>query len=161
MPAIDTAVELLDEYASGVRHFPHSNLRDAYLPSIHLVAADLSWGCLTSAHLAKANLWRANLDWANLVAADLSGAQLVGANLNWANLSQACLVGTDLDRANLEWSNLVGTDLRAVNLERAELTDACYSSQTIFPDGFDPVAAGMIQVDVTVPPSGTSSNTMH
>ena len=161
MPAINSAVELLDEYASGVRHFSRSNLQDAYLPSARLVAADLSWGHLTKAHLANANLWRANLDWANLVAADLSGAQLVSTHLNWANLSQACLAGADLKHANLEWSNLVAADLRAIHLHQANLVEACYSYQTIFPDGFDPAAAGMIQVDVNELPNRPSTGIVH
>ncbi|MGK7911207.1 MAG: pentapeptide repeat-containing protein [Synechococcus sp.] len=161
MPAIETAVELLDEYAVGVRHFSRSNLRNAYLPEIELVAVNLSWGCLAQAHLVKANLRRANLEWANLVAVDLTDAQLMAAHLNWANLGQACMVGANLNDAQLNWSNLVATDLRATHLNQANLVDAYYSSQTLFPAGFDPALAGMIQVDVNVPSNRSATGTVH
>ena len=66
----------------------------------------------------------ANLSRANLAGADLEGAALVGANL----------CGADLTRANL----------RGANLTRAHLEGASADEDTIWPDGFDPEAAGVI-----------------
>ncbi len=50
--------------------------------------------------------------------ADLSGADLSGANLRTANLAEADLRGTTLDEATAD-------------------------ERTIWPEGFDPVAAGV------------------
>jgi uncharacterized protein YjbI with pentapeptide repeats len=55
---------------------------------------------------------------ANLIGADLSGVDLSRANLSRANLSEAILSGADL---------------------RGAIAD----SETIFPDGFDAVGAGV------------------
>ena len=74
-----------------------------------------------SANLRSANLWGANLWGADLRGADLWGANLWGANLRGANL----------------W----GADLRGANLWGAK-----YTQGTLFPPGFDPVAAGMVKL---------------
>ena len=49
----------------------------------------------------------------------------------------------DLAGANLTGVNLAGTDLRATGLASAQLQGACYSEETLFPDGFDPNARGL------------------
>ncbi len=69
--------------------------------------------------------------------ADLSGAYLVLAELRWAELWWA----------NLEGANLSGTNLRGQNLSTARLTGATADSNTTWPKGFDPKAAGVIFVD--------------
>ncbi len=60
-----------------------------------------------------------------------------GANLAEANLLMADLTGVDLRGANLEGANLGG-----VFLYRAKA-----NQDTRWPDGFDPVAAGVIFED--------------
>jgi hypothetical protein len=66
---------------------------------------------------------------ANLSGADLSRANLYGANLSGANLS-----GADLSRANLYGANLYGADLYGANADK----------YTVWPDGFDAAAAGVV-----------------
>ena len=41
-------------------------------------------------------------------------------------------------------ANLAKADLNGANLERADLTEAKANEDTTWPDGFDPVAAGVI-----------------
>ena len=56
------------------------------------------------------------------------------ANLEWANLEWARLTGVNLVGARLTGANLTG-----VNLEGATANEG-----TVWPEGFDPVAAGVI-----------------
>ena len=74
----------------------------------------------------------ADLRRADLFGADLEGADLSGANLNEANLYEADLNGSDLGGALLSGANLIG---------------ATADKNTTWPEGFDPVAAGVIFED--------------
>ena len=67
----------------------------------------------------------------------LIGADLRGSNLNAANLSLAYLSEANLENANLSEAHLDGADLRG----------AKYNSETMWPEGFDPVAAGALLRD--------------
>ena len=62
-----------------------------------------------------------------------------GANLHLANLAGANLAG-----ANLISADLRGAYLRGANLERANLNGTVADRNTRWPEGFDPVAAGVI-----------------
>ena len=55
--------------------------------------------------------------------------------------------GADLKWANLKWANLRQADLRGAKLMGADLTGARYDTDTKWPEGFDPVAAGAVLVD--------------
>ena len=57
-----------------------------------------------------------------------------GANLFGAHLTKASLVGANLTGANLTGANLTG----------ANLSGAMADEATIWPEGFDPVVAGVI-----------------
>ncbi len=61
-----------------------------------------------------------------------------GADLTRANLS-----GADLRRANLSGADLRRADLSGANLEEADLDRATADKYTLWPEGFDPVAAGV------------------
>ena len=76
------------------------------------------------ADLREANLREANLRMVDFTGADLRMANLTRANLGWADLTRAKPFPPDLTRAILE---------RAV-------ADA----RTVWPEGFDPAAAGVI-----------------
>lgn len=108
------------------------NLSNAYLPGVNLFGADLS-----GADLSKNQLWWANLSEANLSGADLSGADLFG---------------TDFSRADLRGANLSGAILGGRDFTPPQLTEAVYDNTTIWPEGFDPTAAGAINRDSTVSP---------
>lgn len=68
---------------------------------------------------------------------DLSNWFLVGADLR----------GTILEEANLSFADLTGAILYYANLRGTNLYGATYDKNTVFPDGFDPVAVGMNKVD--------------
>jgi uncharacterized protein YjbI with pentapeptide repeats len=90
-----------------------------------------------------------NMSGQNLTSRDLSGRDLMGVNFSGSNLR-----GANLSNSLLEEANLCGTNLSEANLSNSKLTGAKYSSKTIWPSGFDPVAAGAILVkDDGFPPS--------
>lgn len=121
--------------------------------------------CLIEYDPQEGVLLGAYLDGANLRLADLSGLDFHGASLNWANLSladlgeadlggvslhAALLSGARLDLANLSDADLSGAELSGANLSGAtlsgaDLTDALYDDNTIWPEGFDPGAAGAVR----------------
>jgi Pentapeptide repeats (8 copies) len=103
----------------------------------------------------------------NFQKADLSGVDLSGLDLREADFRGADLYGTQLmdsllcradfsEGANLEHANLQGADLSEANLSGASLDKASldgaiakgtvYDQKTIFPVGFDIIAAGGIEV---------------
>lgn len=76
-------------------------------------------------------------------------AQGRGANLRGADLSGADLRGADLSGANIWDANLSGANLRGADLWDADLWDANLrgvkaNARTVWPDGFDAKAAGVI-----------------
>jgi uncharacterized protein YjbI with pentapeptide repeats len=91
----------------------------------------------------------ADFSGAILERADLYWAILFGSNFTDANLRNAILCGADLKRVNFTRADLRSANLGKDNLngdtdvQDAVFTDAVYNSQTIFPDGFDPLAHGM------------------
>jgi len=133
-----------------------SDLKEVYLKGANLLLADLSGADLGGADLSKttlvgANLDRAKLDWVtppgatrhnSLAVVNLEGANLDRASLRGASLDKAYLKGTNLKRANLERANLEGAYLVGVNLEGAK-----YSTDTKWPDGFDPKSHGAILIE--------------
>jgi uncharacterized protein YjbI with pentapeptide repeats len=86
---------------------------------------------------------------------DFSGANFTGANLSGCSITAAALVGTNFTSANLANVNFSNSDLRAAilngavmtgaTLTNARLVGATYNNTTIWPAGFDPVAAGAIR----------------
>ena len=70
------------------------------------------------------------------------GANLTGAELWEANLAGASLLVANLTGANLWHADLTGAKLWLANLTGANLEEAMYDTDTMWPDGFDPVAAG-------------------
>ncbi len=78
---------------------------------------------------------------------DLSHANLSDVNLRAANLHGANLHGANLRGANLRGADLRGADLKMANLSGATLKRAKYNTNTQWPGGFDPAAAGAVLVD--------------
>ena len=85
---------------------------------------------------------------------DFTGVDLSGRNLRQANLRNAVLKGADLSGANLDQAyfgaaslleaDLTGARLTGERLEHADLWEAKADRDTVWPEGFDPVAAGVI-----------------
>jgi uncharacterized protein YjbI with pentapeptide repeats len=62
-----------------------------------------------------------------------------GADLEGADLS-----GVDLREANLGGARLIEANLKGAVLDKANLTGAGANDETAWPEGYDPVAAGVI-----------------
>ena len=97
--------------------------------------------------LTRANLAGAHLNGANLKGARANEANLVGAKLEGANLSGVWLINSNLRGANLYGADLREANLRGADLTGANLERAVADGRTVWPDGFDPVAAGVILED--------------
>ena len=140
----------------------NTNFEGATLRSADFVLADLGGGLLKGTDLREAtflltNLERAWLERANLQGVDLSTTKLHRATLSGANLQGAVLgallqsadmTEASLTDANLRGADLRGADLRGANLQGADLREANFtgvraSSETFWPQGFDPVNAGV------------------
>ena len=85
-----------------------------------------------------ADLRRAYLRWRNLEGADLRKADLIGADLREADLKGANLAG-----ANLRWAKLTEMKPRGMTESGAHLAGAIADPETIWPEEFDPVSAGV------------------
>lgn len=114
------------------------------LTSTDINGADLSEADLSQTNLSFAELREVNLTRANLSGADLSGTNLSGKNLSGVNFSNAKLTFANLSEADLSGANLSDTDISEAKLLNTTLNSAFYTSKTIWPDGFDPQAAGSV-----------------
>lgn len=113
-----------------------ANLQGADLTGVWFARAVLIDARMYQADLRSAVLWQALLDGADLRAADLTGADLTGARL----------AGARLDLADLR-----GADLHAADLSQVSLRDAVADDATIWPEGFEPLDAG-VRLGSPVPP---------
>ncbi len=114
----------------------------ATLIKSNLVSAELGGATLTGAELREANLYGAHLGMANMRRASLEAAHLEKANLLGVHLEGAVLTGANLASANLLW-----TDFSGARLDMADLRGATYNKHTVWPEGFDPEAAGAVKID--------------
>jgi uncharacterized protein YjbI with pentapeptide repeats len=74
--------------------------------------------------------------------ADLTGAAMFDSELTLVNFRGAVLDGADLSGSRLVAADLRGASLKGANVTEAQFGKALYDDATIWPDGFDPVAAG-------------------
>lgn len=92
----------------------------------------------------------ANMDGGSFVHTNLKGANLIGASMRGAdltgiNFNDALLDGADLSNAKLPDADLRRTSFKDADLSGADLTGALYDDTTVWPAGFDPVAAGAVK----------------
>ena len=126
--------------------FTNANLSFANLKGL----PNLESTILQEANLYKAKLYRAHMKEANLRKAHLYKTELLYPTLTGADLSEVDLKNTNVKfkNAHLEGVRLFGTDLSSLDkldLEKAILIGAEASADTtLWPDGFDPKAAGVI-----------------
>jgi len=123
-----------------------ADLRFVDLRFVDLRDADLRFVDLRDAKLQGVNLEGADLRDADLRDADLRDADLRGADLRDADLRDADLRGAKLDFAELRGAKLHRADLQDADLRGADLRGASYDRYTVWPDDFDPDAAGAIYV---------------
>ncbi|HRX00363.1 MAG TPA: pentapeptide repeat-containing protein [Cyclobacteriaceae bacterium] len=123
----------------------------ADLTAVDLVDADLSDADLYETHLRGTRLHKANLMSANLSGAILWNTYLEEADLTGADMRAAKFFEAFIDKVNLTFADLRGAvlcdiDLTQVNLRDVNLKGTGYVNDTIWPEGFDPKAAGAIEV---------------
>ncbi len=128
-----------------------------------LTDAILTNADLTDAILTNAKLWYADLTNADLTNADLTNAILTNAKLWYADLTNADLTNADLTNAILTNADLTNADLTNADLTNADLWFATFNKETVFPDGFDPIARGMklIEEKVEVAAVPAAPKTLH
>jgi len=129
-------VDLSGANLEGARGSPQlfeSNLNQLWAPFAELRHAAFIGGTARGAVFASSNLEAAVFD---------GGFDLSGTDFTNANLSAAYLDHTDLTDAVMRKANLRRASLNYAKLEGADLSEAIYDHATVWPDGFDPVAAG-------------------
>ncbi|NJN74343.1 MAG: pentapeptide repeat-containing protein, partial [Limnothrix sp. RL_2_0] len=149
-------------------NFQSSDVRDTSFKKCNLQDSNFQYTSLERTDFEKANLQkvdfrgmlfneRTNFRQAKLQAADFSDldfsrppifteanlhrTKFIGVNLRDLNLGQ-----WDLTEAKLCRANLINANLREAILTDADLTGAVYSDTTIFPEHFDPEAAGALHL---------------
>lgn len=160
---------LAQERSPGWLNVSFTDLRRADCDGLWLNGVNLDGTCLEAASVYQVNLSGASLIEANLrhaelgtsilhqvrcLDADLRGARLVkadlreadfsGADLREANLRKARAHGAVFVRADLRLADLRGCDLGGADLRHARLEGAPASDLTIWPNGFDIDAAGLV-----------------
>ncbi|MCA9201109.1 MAG: pentapeptide repeat-containing protein, partial [Planctomycetales bacterium] len=128
----------------------------------NLAFANLAQSTLTLAtigDLTEANITQADLSEAELRSISLRGAKAEGAVFSCATLFFADFAGADLrsalfDQAELFETNFSGAKLANASFQNVPALAAArfdstttYNQWTIFPDGFDPVSAGLTYVE--------------
>ena len=96
---------------------------------------------LDGANLANGLLGRASFRGASLRGAVMSGCVAAGADFSGADLREARLVGAQRGGGMFAMADLGGADL-----EGSVLSGALFDAGTVWPDGFDPVAAGAVKI---------------
>ena len=143
----------------------NANFTDATLTGVEFSGSDLTDATLTNAAIAGAwfsvntiwptgfnpldkGMWGPGVDYSgqDLSNKDLAYRDFTGANFAGANLTATTFRGTTLKNAFLINANLADADLT-----NAELTGARYTLATVWPAGFDPVAAGALLVGASPP----------
>jgi hypothetical protein len=131
-----------------------TNLQGAFLGKAWLPGADVRGADLRGACLSEAIMNGANLRFANLRKATVSAAHMEMADLREADLTNTVVKGADMQNADLRGADLYGADLEDAKLEGAKYTTVegtlslnMEHMPTIWPEGFDPEAAGCHLVD--------------
>jgi uncharacterized protein YjbI with pentapeptide repeats len=120
-----------------------------YLYETHLLGYSYSPETPARVSLSGADVNDVVLEDAWLYGIQLRGAWLKNGNFKNANLTSADFTGANLTGADFTRTDLRFANLKFANLSTAILSGACYvagTEATYFPDGFDPVEAGMVAI---------------
>ncbi len=113
----------------------HAQFENADLQDANFAEAELRSAGFQSAHLHEAIFFKARME-----SADFARANLEKANLVRANMAFTWLFETRLDGANLG-----GADLSKAEFDVARLNGAIDTPDTVWPEGFDAAAAGVVR----------------
>ena len=127
----------LNDASFAGNRMPLSSFAEAELQRANFTGVEMWNGSFAGADLTEAVMIKADLGDGNF-----RGAVLDGADLTNASLGKADFTGAKMEGTNLSGSSLHRANLSRVDLSKTTLTGALYDEGTIWPYGFDPVAAG-------------------
>lgn len=130
-------------------NFSHANLMDASLERVQLQNTQCFKTNFSGANLAHADFRNAALSRAMFIKINGSGvnfsaANLIKAEFVKANLRQAIFLNAKLNGADFRNADLRGTRFDKTDPTGAKWNNALYDEFTIWPENFDPKAAGAI-----------------
>ncbi len=126
------------------RKFSHMKVRQSLCPDEQF---DFSGAKLNRADFSQAEIEKAVFKNAKLQDACLKEAVMKNADFEGATLFGANLIGGDFRNSNFRNANLRWANMKGANLVGADFTGATYTNNaTVFPDGFNPKAHGMIEI---------------
>eukprot|EP00978_Attheya_sp_CCMP212_P032756 scaffold129345_cov65-Attheya_sp.AAC.1 len=98
--------------------------------------------------LSQSSMWQLQaeaIDFSNAVLTDI---HMDYSNFRRANFGNAVLTGTGLKHCNMEDCNLVGADLSQADFDESTNMLGCtYDDTTLFPEAFDPLTHGLVDVN--------------
>jgi uncharacterized protein YjbI with pentapeptide repeats len=120
------------QYDFSNRKLNGASFRGNYMDFVSFAKSELRHADFSNAHMGGV---------ADFAGADLAGAVMSNVQLGGAKFTNAVLDGADLSGAWMQGSDLRGASLKGANLSNARIAGALYDNATIWPDGFNPVAA--------------------
>jgi autotransporter-associated beta strand protein len=136
-------------------NFTNANLSSAGLTGADLTGATLTGATLSNARFNTGTIWPAGFNPLNKgmwgPGVDYSGQDLSGKDLGYcdftgANFANVVMRSGSLRGATLRMANVVGANLSGVDLTGVDLAMCRYNATTIWPVGFNPLAAGAAPV---------------
>jgi hypothetical protein len=103
---------------------------------------DFSKAKLNNASFRGNHLYQASFAEAELQRTDFTGAEVLSSSFVGADLTKAVMAKANLFDTDFRGAALNGADLTNARIDRADFTGTVYDQDTIWPAGFDPVAAG-------------------
>lgn len=123
-------------------------------PKVKFVSSDLSASVFRSAHLESASFSFSDLTGSDFSDATIRGLSTTGSDLSKAVFRGARITGASFGRQDMKDSDFTGaevldsriydTDFRNAVLEGVSLEGSTYNCGTLWPEGFDPLAAGAV-----------------
>ena len=126
-----------------------ANFQKALLDGAKFDQCDLAEADFRGAHFSPASrFFRVTANEGNFEGVDFGGATLDSVNLRDANLRGAKNFGP-VEQTTFQLADLRGADLSGLKPPLVEVRweKAVYDKDTVFPEGFDPVASGAIKAD--------------
>lgn len=138
---------ILSEHGNGL-DLSGQDMRETDFHGAHFFGGDFSDSDLRASDFSGAQMEATSFYRANCSACDFTGAVLMGVSLDRVNLDDATFVDAQLVADSIGGGcSLYATDLRFTTMGNVVVTGCKYDSLTLFPEGFDPVARGMVRTD--------------
>ncbi len=135
-------------YQSSGAYGPNANLSEVNLSGINLSGINFTGALFTNTLYTTNTIWPTGFDFLHLGALG-PGINFQGENLSLNNLRGIDFTAASFTNCNLTGCNFSGSILYAANFKGANLSNAVFTGAkiaagTIFPKGFNPIAAGAV-----------------